>query len=80
LEGEAEGDGFLFEADGEAGVDFEEDGIAEGDDLGGGGAAAVDDGEDVFGGEAGAAEGEAFAEACVLEEPCGGELDGWGCG
>ena len=53
---EAERNGLLFQADCGAGVDAVEDGIAEGEDLRCRGAAAVDDGEDVLGGEAGAAE------------------------
>ncbi len=39
-----------------------------------GGTATVDEGEGVAGGDAGVAEGEAFAEAGLLNEPAGGEL------
>ena len=72
---EAERNGLLFQADCGAGVDAVEDGIAEGEDLRCSGAAAVDDGEDVPGGEAGAAERETLVEAGELDQPGGGELD-----
>jgi len=81
LAGEAQHDGLLFETNGGAGLDGGDDGVAQGEDVGCGGAAAVDDGEDVLGGEAGAAHGEAFAEAGEFDEPGSGELDhvagGW---
>ncbi len=77
--GLGEGDGFLFEGDGEAAVDFGGDVVAEGQEIGaGGGAGAVDEGEGVAGADADGGlgrEGEAFGEAGARDEPGGGELD-----
>ncbi len=51
------------------------DGVAQVGDVGGGGVASVDEGEGVAGGDSGVAQGEAFREASLFEQPCSGEFD-----
>ena len=65
-------DGFLFEGNLEAAEDFGLDGVAEAGDVSVCGVTSVDEGEGVFGGDAGVAQGEAFVEASLVEEPRGG--------
>lgn len=65
----------MFQGDVEAGLDLGTDAIAEGGEVGIGGAPAIDQGQGVAGGDAGVAENVAFAEAGVFDQPGGGELD-----
>ena len=74
----------MFELDVELGQDFGADEVAKGDDVGGSGVAAIDEGEGVAGGDSGGAiwmGSEAFVEAGAFEEPGGREFDEIvGCG
>lgn len=68
-------DGLLLELDSEAGLDLLPDGVAEGEDVGCGGVAAIDESEGVAGRDSGVSQGEAFDETCPFEEPCGRKFD-----
>ena len=80
-------DWLLLQGDAEALLDCGDDVVAEVDDIGGGGVAAVDKGKGVARGDAGLAvwlQGEALGEASVFEQPGCGQLDafvsGWPAG
>jgi len=55
--------------------------LFQGEDVGGGGSAAIDDGEGVPGGNADAAKAESFGESGALDEPgCRNFLARFECG
>jgi len=74
----AEEDGFLFQGNGEEGLNFCDDGVAELHQVGaGGGAGTIGESQGVAGGDgyrASGTEGEAFGEASVLDQPGCGEF------
>ncbi len=75
LQSLAELDRLLLELDSEERFYLVLDGVAQREDVGGGGVASIDEGEGVAGGDSGVAHGVALDEAGALEQPGGGQLD-----
>lgn len=66
---------FLFQLNSEEGVHLFLNGVAQSEDVGGGGVASVDESEGMARGDSGGAHDVALDEAGLLEQPGGGELD-----
>ncbi len=69
-------DRLLLEADAELGEDALTNLVAQGEDSGSGGVAAIHDGEGMLAGNSRGPEGESSGETGMLDEPAGQQLDG----